>query len=74
MDINEAKLMLFCDICGDNVKVVYPCKFIFHDGVAVDINICLECYNSPSSKLVIDISRKRLIGRILNKLNDLKRK
>ena len=58
--------MLFCDSCGDNVKVVYPCKFIFHDGIVVDINICLECYDS---ELVIDLGRKRLVGKILSKLS-----
>ena len=63
--------MLFCEVCGDNVKVVYPCKFIFHDGITVNINICLECYNNPNSKLVIDLNRKRLVGKILNRFSNL---
>jgi len=60
--------MLFCEVCGDNVKVVYPCKFIFHDGITVNINICLGCYDS---ELTIDLGRKRLVGKILNRFSNL---
>ena len=58
---------LFCDCCGDNVKAVYPCKFVYHDELEVKLNICLDCMYS--GKLVINLKRKRQIARILKDLS-----
>ena len=60
-------IKLYCAVCGDDVKVIYPCKFVFHDGIFVDIDICLGCMNNGT--LTIDLNRKRLVGKILNKLD-----
>ena len=58
---------LFCDCCGDSVRAVYPCKFVFHDGLACDFNICLDCMERGA--LRIDLKRKRIVSKILNKLS-----
>jgi len=57
---------LFCDCCGDQVKAVCPCKFVFHDGIEVEFNVCLECMDG--GVLEIDLSRKRLVAKILSRL------
>jgi len=58
---------IFCDVCGDNVKAVYPCKFVYHDGLEVKLNICLDCMYD--GELVIDLKRKRQVARILKDLS-----
>jgi hypothetical protein len=58
---------LFCDCCGDSVNAVYPCKFVFHDGLTCEFNICLECMEKGTLK--IDLQRKRLVSKILSKLS-----
>ena len=63
---------LFCDCCGDIVKAVYPCKFVFHDGLTYDLNICLDCMDNGI--LEIDLKRKRLVAKILSKPSKLKTK
>ena len=57
---------LFCDVCGDQVKAVYPCKFIFHDGLTIDYNICLDCIENGTLK--INLQRKRLVAKVLKRL------
>jgi len=57
---------LFCDACGDQVKAVYPCKFVFHDKRFVDLNICPQCMKYGSIK--INLPRKRLVSIVLGKL------
>ena len=57
---------LFCDVCGDQVKVVRPCKFVYHDRLTIDYNICLDCMET--GELRIDLSRKRLVSGILKSL------
>lgn len=56
-------LPLFCDACGDNVKAVYPCKFVFFDGRIVDLNICPNCMKY--GKLTIDLPRTNLVSMVL---------
>lgn len=69
---------LFCDACGDSVKAVYPCKFVFHDKDKegnqrfVDLNICPECMKY--GKITIDLPRKRLVSIVLNRLKSSKPK
>ena len=58
---------LFCSVCGDQIKAAYPCKFVFHDGIEVEFNVCLECMDGGI--LEIDLSRKRLVAKILGNLN-----
>lgn len=58
---------LFCDCCGDEVKAVYPCKFVFHDNMTSEFNICLECMETGT--LQINLKRKRLVSKILLKLS-----
>ncbi|MFA5364291.1 MAG: hypothetical protein WC325_03820 [Candidatus Bathyarchaeia archaeon] len=58
---------LFCDCCGDEVKAVYPCKLVFHDNLACDINICVECMETGT--LSINLPRKRLVSKILMRLS-----
>ena len=58
---------LFCACCGDETKAVYPCKFVFHDGLTFDLNICLDCMNKGKT-LTIDLGRKRLVTKILKSL------
>lgn len=60
-------MKLYCDSCGDEVKVAYPCRFIYHDGVAVSFNVCLDCMKSGT--LEIDLCRKRLVAKILKGLS-----
>ena len=57
---------LFCDACGDQVKVVYPCKFIYHDGLTIEYNICLDCMKNGT--LEINLPRKRLVANVLKRL------
>ena len=63
----EVMSHLFCDCCGDSVKAVYPCKFVFHDGLSCDFNICLDCMNNGT--LEINLQRKRLVSKILLRLS-----
>jgi len=58
---------LFCDCCGDAVKAVYPCKFVFHDRLTCDFNICLDCMKNGTLK--INLKRKRLVSQILLRLS-----
>jgi hypothetical protein len=58
---------LFCDCCGDAVKVVYPCKFVFHDGLTCNFNVCLDCMETGT--LEINLKRKRLVSKILLRLS-----
>lgn len=58
---------LFCDCCGDNVKAVYPCRFIFHNGLEVPINICLDCMKK--GELKIDLMKVQRLTEILIILN-----
>ena len=60
----------FCDCCGDIVKAVYPCKFVFHDGLIYDLNICLDCMDNGI--LEINLKRKRLVAQVLFRLSRLK--
>jgi len=55
---------LFCDACGDQVKAIYPCKFVFHDGLEVEYYICPECMKY--GELHIDLPRKRLVSIVAN--------
>lgn len=57
---------LFCDCCGDSVVAVYPCKFVFHDSLTCNFNICLDCMETGTLK--INLKRKRLVSKILLKL------
>ena len=57
---------LWCDACGDEVRAVFLCKFVFHDGRELPLNICLDCMEH--GKLVIDLPRKNLVSIILSKL------
>ena len=57
---------LWCEACGDIVLAVYPCKFIFHDGRELPLNICPGCMKH--GKLVIDLPRRNLISIVLTKL------
>ena len=58
---------LFCEECGDSCKAVFPCKFVYYDGLAVDVNVCPDCMTKGT--LTIDLSRKRLVAKILGKLS-----
>lgn len=60
---------LYCDCCGDQVKAVYPCKFIYHDQIIANFNVCLECMDNGI--LEINLSRKRLVGKVLNRLEKI---
>ena len=55
--------VLFCDCCGDLIKVSYPCRFVFHDGLTYDFNICPDCMENET--LEIDLKRKKLVAQIL---------
>ena len=57
---------LFCDCCGDVVKAIYPCSFVFHDKIVVPFNICPDCMKN--GELRINLPRKRLISKILKRL------
>ena len=63
---NKTMNPLFCDCCGDQVKMVYPCKFIFHDGLTRDFNICLDCMETGT--LEINLPRQRLVTKILSRM------
>ncbi len=63
----EVMSHLFCDCCGDLVKAVHPCKFVFHDGLSCDFNICLDCMDNGT--LEINLQRKRLVSKILLRLS-----
>ena len=54
---------IFCAACGDNVKAAYPCKFVFHDGRVVDLNICPDCMKTGT--LEIDLPRQNLVSIVL---------
>jgi len=58
---------LFCDCCGDEVVAVYPCKFVFHDNITSEFNICLDCMETGT--LQINLKRKRTVSKILLKLS-----
>ena len=58
---------LWCEACGDEVVAAYPCKFIFHDGRELPLNICPDCMKH--GKLVIDLPRRNLISIVLTTLN-----
>ena len=60
-------IRLFCDCCGDEVKAVYPCRFVFSDGSFVPVNVCLDCMENES--LEIPLARKRLVAKILGRLS-----
>lgn len=60
---------MWCDCCGDTVKVVFPCKFIFHDKKQISLNICLDCMQHGT--LEINLHRSRLVSKILYKTNKL---
>jgi len=64
-------MTLWCDCCGDQVKVVYPCKFVFYDGTSIDFNVCIDCMER--GKLVIDLPRKKRISEIVMRIRDLKK-
>jgi len=60
---------LFCDVCGDNIKAVYPCKFVFHDGLTLDLNVCPDCMRDGT--LTINLGRKRMVAGILKRLSEM---
>ena len=60
---------LWCDCCGDAVRAVYNCKFVFHDGLIIDYNICPDCMSNGT--LTIDLSRKRMVAGILKRLSEM---
>jgi len=57
---------LFCDCCLDIVNAVYPCKFVFHDGLEKDFNICLDCMETGT--LEINLHRQRTVVKLIAKL------
>ena len=57
---------LFCEVCGDNCVAVYPCKFVFHDQLDVDLNVCPACMKH--GKLVLDLPRRRFVCIVLSNL------
>jgi len=62
---------LFCDACGDIAKAVYPCKFVFHDGRTINLNICPDCMKH--GKITIDLPRMNLVSIVLTTM-EAKRK
>lgn len=60
----------WCSACGDRAVVTFPCKFEFHDGIILSFNICVECLNGGT--LEINLSRKRLVAKIIKKLSNKK--
>jgi hypothetical protein len=68
----EVMKRLFCDCCGDSVIAVYPCKFVFHDGLTSEFNICLDCMETRT--LEINLKRKRLVSKILLKVSKNRKK
>ena len=63
-------LPMFCDCCGEKVKAVYPCKFVYHDGLTVDLNICVECMEERT--LSINLYRKRMVAKIKARLDEMR--
>lgn len=61
-------LKMHCDCCGDLSTAVYPCKFVYHDGLTVELNICLDCMNDGI--LEIDLGRKRMVAGILKRIKE----
>ena len=61
-----ANFPFWCDVCGDIVKAVYPCKFVFHDKREIPFDICLDCMET--GVLAIDLSRRKLISILLEKM------
>ena len=57
---------LFCDCCGKEVKAVYPCKFVYHDNLICEFNICLDCMEQGTLK--INLKRKRIVTQNLAKI------
>jgi len=57
------------DVCGDNIKAVYPCKFVFHDGLTLDLNVCPDCMRDGT--LTINLGRKRMVAGILKRLSEM---
>ena len=57
---------LFCACCGDEVKAIYLCKFVYHDNLIVDLNVCLDCMDTGTLK--IDLKRRRHVGSILKRI------
>ena len=57
---------LFCECCGGLVNAVFPCKFVFHDGLEKDFNICLDCMKTGTLK--INLPRQRLISQLLSRI------
>lgn len=56
----------FCDCCGDLVKAAYSCKFVYYDGLTVDLNVCIDCMEHGT--LIIDLARKRMVAKIRERL------
>ena len=63
----EVMKHLFCDCCGDTVVAVYPCKFVFQDGLTSEFNICIDCMETGT--LEINLKRKRMVSKILFRLS-----
>ena len=56
---SRRNIVLFCDACGDIVKVVYPCKLVTPK-FEIPLNICLDCLEN--GKLSLDLGRKAKIA------------
>ena len=54
---------LFCSVCNDVVVAVYPCKFVFHDKIESEFNICLDCMETGTLK--INLQRKRQVASVV---------
>lgn len=59
------KTPMFCDVCGDIVKVVYPVKVIFPHGGKTTFYVCLDCYHN-GVPLKIDVKHKEQIAEVCN--------
>jgi len=57
---------LFCSACGDHVNAVFPCKFVFHDGLTKDFDICLDCMKTGT--LEINLPRQRQVAQIIYRI------
>lgn len=55
---------MWCDCCGDIVKASYPIKIVFPDKSELELNVCLECYDSNET-LEIDVKRKHEIAKAM---------
>jgi len=60
---------MFCDCCNDLITAAYPCKFVYHDRLTVNLNICIECMDK--GVLLIDLGRKRMATKILERLKEV---